>query len=202
MTTEVERQKRTIEERRISHDRELFSRFLEGDDGAFMEFFDLHTDRLGRYCRKMVGDHQGGDDVLQDMWEKVIRMRTDEKPLPPNPLGLLYWIARNLCLNRIRDRKPHPSIDALPESIHPRAEDHEPSRLEELVVIALERLPLSQREPLILNAYSGYTFEEVAQMMDESVGAIRTRAWRGRRQLKRLITALIDLDENNEQDEE
>ncbi len=74
--------------------------------------------------------------------------------------------------------------------------------MEELVMIAMERLPLDQREVLILYAYSGYKFEEIAQMVGESHGAVRTRAWRARRQLKRIIAALIELDENRLQDEQ
>ncbi|MCB0711409.1 MAG: RNA polymerase sigma factor [Ignavibacteriae bacterium] len=179
---------------------ELFSRFMEGDNVAFMEFFDRHTSRLGKYCRKMVGNEREAEDVLQDMWEKVLRRREERTPIPPNPVGILYWLARNLCLNRIRDRKEHASLDDLSEGMHPAAEQNAPSQMEELVLIALERLPLSQREPLILNAYSGYSFEEIAEMMEESVGTIRTRAWRGRRQLKRLLTALIELDENSERE--
>ncbi len=63
---------------------------------------------------------------------------------------------------------------------------------------ALEHLPLPQREVLILNAYSGYRFDEIAEMLGEPVGAIRTRAWRARVQLGRVVSALIELDENRE----
>ncbi len=196
--TDVDTGKRIAKRPASVDDRELFARFMEGDNIAFMEFFDRHTSRLGKYCRKMVGDQGEAEDILQDMWEKIIRRREERKTVPPNPVGILYWTARNLCLNRIRDRKNHTPLDELPEKLHPAVRQESPSDMEGLVVAALERLPLPQREPLILNAYSGYSFEEIAGMMDESVGTIRTRAWRGRRQLKRLITALIELDENNE----
>jgi RNA polymerase sigma-70 factor (ECF subfamily) len=175
----------------------LFARFFDGDDAAFIELFDRHTPRLGRYCRKMIGDGDRVEDLLQDIWERLVRMRNDRRERPDNPLGLLYWMARNLCLNHVRDSKHHISIESIPEWRHPGAGFDEMSHLEELVVIALGRLPLDQREVLILNAYSGYSFEEIARMMNESYGAIRTRAWRARRQLKRIIAALVELDENN-----
>jgi RNA polymerase sigma-70 factor (ECF subfamily) len=179
---------------RTTDDHELFARFLGGDDEAFMEIFDRHTARLGSYCRKMVGHAGAAEDLMQDVWERVIRMRSEDRPPPPNPLGLIFWMARNLCLNFLRDRHQHASLDDLPVPPGSSAGVNDPSQLEELVVMALDRIPLQQREILILNAYSGYSFEEIAQMTDENVGAIRTRAWRARRQLKRVIVGLIELD--------
>lgn len=184
-----------------SDDTELFARFFAGDDAAFIELFDRHTQRLARYFRKMIGDTRHVEDLLQDLWERVVRLRDGKRGVPPNPLGLLYWMARNLCLNFSRDQKHHLPLDYLAEREHPGASGRELSQLEELVVMALERLPMEQREVLILYAYSGYTFDEIAQMMEESSGAIRTRAWRARRQLKRIIAALVELDQNNQGDE-
>jgi len=66
----------------------------------------------------------------------------------------------------------------------------------------LNRLPLQQREILILNAYSGYSLEDIGQMFGESAGSIRTRAWRARTQLKRLIAVLVELDENRMKEDE
>jgi RNA polymerase sigma-70 factor (ECF subfamily) len=179
----------------------LFARFLDGDDAAFITLFDRHTPRLGRYCRKMVGDPIRVEDLLQDVWEKLARLRFERKETPHNVLGLLYWMARNACLNHVRDSKHHQPLETLPEWRHPSARDAEMTHLEELVVIALERLPLDQREVLILNAYSGYSFDEIAEMMNETHGAIRTRAWRARRQLKRIIAALVELDDNSLRDD-
>lgn len=182
-------------------DTTLFARFLDGDDAAFMELFDRHAPRLGKYCRRMIGDARHAEDLLQDLWEKVVRMRDSGKDRPHNPLGLLYWMARNLCLNYIRDHRNHLSLEILPESEHPVSAAADLSHLEEMVILALERLPLEQREVLILHTYSGYTLDEIAQMMGDTHGAIRTRAWRARRQLKRIIAALVDLDDNSRKDE-
>ena len=179
-------------------DFDLFSRFLSGEDAALMELFDRHTHRLYLYCLKFVGDRVQAEDLVQDLWERVIKLRSRSSEPPPNPLGLLYRIARNLSLNSIRDRRQVSSLDALPEWQHPSVSTREMSQHEELVVAALQHLPLPQREVLILNAYSGYRFDEIAEMLGEPVGAIRTRAWRARVQLGRVISALIELDENRE----
>ena len=64
--------------------------------------------------------------------------------------------------------------------------------------MALDRLPMDQREVLILNAYAGYRYEEIAEMVGETVGAVRTRAWRARAKLGRIIAALLGLQEGTE----
>ncbi len=182
----------------LDSDTQLFSRFLEGDDAAFMELFDRHTHRLHMYCLKFVGNRRQAEDLVQDIWERLIRFRSDEKGALENPVGFMIRIARNLCLNHIRDRKMAASLDDLPDWQHPKAVAAELSHNEELVIAALPHLPTSYREVLILNAYSGYRFDEIAEMLGEPVGAIRTRAWRARVQLGRLISALMEFDEKQD----
>ncbi len=184
--------------RATGNDQALFARFLEGDDAAFMELFDRHTHRLYLYCLKFVNDRQRAEDLVQDLWERVIKLRAAGKSAPDNPVGLLVRIARNLCLNNIRDERSTSSLEDVPEWEHPSTTMRELTQHEELVVAALPRLPMQQREVLILHAYSGYRFDEIAEMLGEPVGAIRTRAWRARAQLGRIISALIALDESNE----
>jgi len=186
----------------LSYDAQLFSRFMAGDDPAFMEFFDRHTHKLYMYCLKFIGDRGQAEDLVQDIWERVIRMRTEKREPIDNPVGFLVRMSRNLCLNHIRDKRTATSLDDLHEGEHPSTVMNEMSHNEELVVAALAHLPNAQREVLILNAYSGYRFDEIAEMLGEPVGAIRTRAWRGRAQLGRIISALIELDENKARDKE
>lgn len=176
---------------------ELFARFQSGDDGAFLELFDRHAQRIGRYCYRLIGDRERVQDIVQDVWEKLMKFRNSRQAEGVhNPLGLIYTIARNLCLNHIRGRRSHIPLHSLDEDEHPICEQRELSRYEEMVILALERLPLPQREILILNAYSDYTFEEIAQMIGETHGGVRTKAWRGRRQLRQIISAMIEFDEN------
>ena len=174
----------------------LFARFQSGDDEAFLALFDRHANRIGRYCYRMIGDRDHARDVAQDVWEKLVKLRNKVNYQLQNPLGLLYRIARNLSLNHIRDRRDHIPLDSLAEENHPQMELSELSRFEEMAIIALQKLPLIQREILILHSYSGYTFEEIGQMIDENPGAVRTKAWRARQQLKRMIAALIEFEEN------
>lgn len=180
-------------------DRELFQSFLDGNDQAFAELFRRHASRLYVYTLKIVGDQQQTRDIMQDVWERIIRFRSEGKEAPHTPLGLLIRITRNLCLNHKRGRKDTLPLDGMPEWRQPRTEGKDLSELEEAVVIALERLPIEQREVLILNAYSGYRFDEIAEMLGEAESTIRTRAWRARARLGTIIAALIGLNDTNDE---
>ncbi len=186
--------------RQNSQDADLCARFMGGDDTAFMELFDRHTHRLYLYCLKFVHDRVLAEDLVHDIWERFIKLREKDPAPLQNPAGYLVRMARNLCLNHIRDTKKFSGLEDVPEQELPHTDIKELSHHEELVLMALPRLPVSQREVLILNAYSGYRFDEIAEILGESVGAIRTRAWRARNQLGRIISAFIELDENTDSD--
>jgi RNA polymerase sigma-70 factor (ECF subfamily) len=177
----------------------LFARFLAGDDDALVALFDRHNHRLFLYCLHLVRDHGRAEDLTQELWERLIRLRAEARATADNALGLLLKIARNLCLDELRRKRPHTTLDELPEASHPVARIPELSHLEELVIQALTHLPLDQREVLILNAYSGYRFDEIATMLGEPHGAIRTRAWRARAHLGRIISAMVGISEDGEQ---
>ncbi|HVK37936.1 MAG TPA: RNA polymerase sigma factor [Candidatus Kapabacteria bacterium] len=170
-------------------DTQLFERHLRGDDAALVELFNAHNHRLYVYCVKLVGSAARAEDLTQELWEKVVRMRLDP-PSVHNPGGLFVRMARNLSLNAIRDRRRLTSLDELGESAHPLEERREKTEMEEIVESALEQLPFEYREVLILNAYSGYNHEEIAAMLGKSPQAIWKRASRAREKLRAIVVRM------------
>lgn len=186
---EPDRAVRRVE--RIS-DEELFARYLQGDDAAFMELFHRHTSRLFAYCLKILGNREKAHDVLQDVWEQMARFRLHGKEGPKSVAGFLIRSVRNRALNEKNRRRPELSLEEISEEQHPKtAEGMENSR--EVVLAALDRLPEEQRELLILHIYAGYSYQEIAQSRGLEIGAIRTRAWRARMELGRIVVALMKI---------
>ena len=176
------------------NDEGLFKRYLGGEDAAFIELFHRHTARLFAYALKIVGNREQAHDVIQDVWERMARFRSEGKEAPRNMTGFLVRSVRNRSLNVKAKRHPEYSLEDLTEQQHPRADAEDLTDRQEIVIAALDQLPEDQREVLILHTYSGYSYEEIAEMLEDSVGAIRTRAWRARVKLGRVITALIDMN--------
>lgn len=188
-------------EGQLTEEQELFVRFLRGENQALVRLFDLHNHRLFLYCLHYVHDTARAEDLTQEIWERLIRMRAKGGARADNPIGLMITIARNLCTDEMRRRREHASIESLSDSQHPHVTIPELSHLEELVILALPRLPMSQREVLTLHAYCGYRFTEIAEMLGESEGTIKMRAWRGREHLARIINAQIGVDEDRQIEE-
>lgn len=179
-------------------DEELFNRFLDGDDTAFMTLYDCYHPQLLLYCQKILGNMQQAEDMMQELWEKVIRFRTAPQQVRKLRMFLIT-MARNQCLNAVKADRRFSSLDYQEESTHPAVTMREMSHLEELVVLSLPRLSFEQREVLVLNVYCNYRFDEIAEMLGDTVTAVRMRASRARANLGRVISAMIKLEEDREQ---
>jgi RNA polymerase sigma-70 factor (ECF subfamily) len=110
---------------------------------------------------------------------------------------LLFTIARNLSLNAIRDRKRLPDISienvALEAQPALHFSDEEDSELREMMQKALAQLPEHQREAFVLREYNGYSYQEIAEITGSTMVNVKTRAWRARERLRKVIAAWLEL---------
>lgn len=111
--------------------------------------------------------------------------------------GLLFTVARNYCLNALRDNKGYAAIsldDISDETeIIVRTKDIENADLRELLQRALSQLPFNQRESFILREYVGYSYDEIAEIMGTNSANVRARAHRARERLRTVVGAWMEL---------
>lgn len=149
---------------------------------------------LRAYCTRFLNDAETARDVAQEIWERVLRLLASDRVLPDDPTALLLTIARNLCLDVVKQTRPHATLDDVPEERLPVVAQPEPSYHQELLRIALPRL----REPYrrLLELYlAGYSYEEIAAMRGEPISTVKMRAWRARAALRRIIEPLTMNDD-------
>lgn len=171
-----------------------FSKFLSGDDNAAMYFFRAYNRKLFLYCAKLVNNIHAAEDITQEVWERIIKLRGQSQPEIANPGGFMFTIARNLCLNHIKLKKHTIPLDAISEMDIPHEYQPGSTDMEELVKSSLDTLKFEDKELLILNMYCGYRFDEIATMMGMSPNAIWTRASRARAQLRDRVKTMIKRD--------
>ena len=128
-----------------------------------------------RRCRRLLRDEDEAMDVCQEVFVRLIerRDRLDAR----HPSSLLYRIATNLCLNRIRDRRRRATSgdDALLDQIA-SAEDGESAAGARLLLDRLfGRQPESSRTIAVLRYVDGLTLEQVAEVVGLSVSGVRHR---------------------------
>ena len=197
-SAQQKRQERNCSEERLVNrnqpaptDRRLFAAFLDGAEGAFDSFYKRHNQPLFLYCARMLGNHSRAEDIAQETWLRIIRYanKPEKKPVE-YPLPFIYRIAKNLCLNSIRDNKKrafegNADLEQLPSKVT------EGSDRTESLNDALQQIPVKYREVLVLNAYVGYNFEEIAEMLGISKATAWKRASRGRKKIRKLLETEI-----------
>jgi RNA polymerase sigma-70 factor (ECF subfamily) len=124
-----------------------------------------------RRCRRLLRDEEDALDVAQEVFVRVLRSR--ERLSGAYPSSLLYRIATNLSLNRLRDRGRRPEVagDELLHRIAVASDADAPLFLDRL----FGRHPESTRTMAVLHYVDGLTLEEVARECGMSVSGVRRR---------------------------
>jgi len=174
----------------------LFNKFLGGSDEAYRHLYDAYERSVFIYCCRLLGSEADAQDIHQDIWIRMFRLRGERTEVKKFS-GLLFTVARNLCLNSLRDKKQYlntPIDEIAPDNdSFVRQVDFEQSDLREMVQKALAFLPFNQREAFVLREYSGYSYQEIADITGASMINVKTRAWRARERLRKVLAAWMDL---------
>lgn len=184
-------------------DRILFDRFVDGDQEAFKELYSLYERPLVLYCRHMLTTPQETQDVFQEVWLRVIRIRTRREKVE-RFRAMLFTIARNAAINHLRNRQNHRPVSLSQintDSNMAFAGGENFDEMEDLVNRALKRLPEPQREAFVLHSMLGYTFQEIADMQGVTMTGAKTRAFRARCYLRTLLSNWLGLAEEDAEEQ-
>lgn len=139
-----------------------------------------------RRCRKLLGDDQLARDAMHDVFVLVLS-RADSLD-DHAPSSLLFRIATNVCLNRLRTRRRRPE-DGDPDLLVEIAEHTDPAA-RTAARAALETLFRHEPEDTaliaVLHLYDKMTLEEVAAEVGMSVSGVRKRLYKLRTKLHAL----------------
>jgi len=175
-------------------DEDLMRMAQAGDLEAVGVLFTRHHRRVHALCYRLTGDAAAAEDLTQESFLRVIRYGRSFEGQAKFTTWL-YRVVRNRCLDhnaaRKRDRERQETMATDP-TMHdtpgtPAAPDRERG---ELLGRALDRLPAKMREVLVLSRYQGLRYSEIAELCQDSVGAIKVRAHRAMRELRRIVLEL------------
>lgn len=171
-------------------DSELMRQVRAGRTAALATLFERHHARLYRYCLRMTNQRAAAEDLVQEIFMKMLKYKAtfrDDSAFVP----WMFGIGRNECLGHLR-RAAHDrarvasrALDQPPLDSHDARDDEH-----ELVRRALMQLPAERREVLVLSRYEFKSYEEIAEMLDCSVGAVKVRAHRALKQLRDIYLRL------------
>ncbi len=143
--------------------------------------------KLHRYCARMTGSVIDGEDVLQDAMIKAVEAFASAGPIG-NPEGWLFRIAHNTALDFLRRRKRQEALRSGEEvdMIADPADEVANRQIASASLRTFMRLAVAQRSSVILMDVLGCSLQEVCDVMDFSLPAVKAALHRGRTRLREL----------------
>ncbi|CAM3271043.1 RNA polymerase sigma factor SigW [Filibacter tadaridae] len=191
-----------MERRRYALDELINKRInevLKGKQDAFEEIVILFQHRLYHVCYRMLNNKQEAEDIAQEAFVRAyINIHTFDQKRKFSTW--IFRIATNLCIDRIRKKKPDYHLDAevpgtegltmysqiaaagdLPEEQIEKMEAQERIRYE------IGRLPDKYRSVIILRYFEELPLQEIGDILELPLGTVKTRVHRGREALRKQM---------------
>jgi RNA polymerase sigma-70 factor, ECF subfamily len=150
---------------------------------AFLETIAQLRPKLHRYCARMTGSVLDGEDIVQDaLFQAYRKLDTFDESRPLSPW--LFRIAHNRCIDVLRRRELQREAEAsaaAPESVEPI--DPPGAELGRAVEQLVLTLPPMERACVLLKDVFDYSLDEIAELVDSTVGGVKAALSRGRTKL-------------------
>ena len=174
-------------------------------DSSFEQLVLLYQNRLYAFARHLSGSQQDAEEIVQDAFVRAYRALAGYDSARVQALALrpwLYQITLNVCRNRQRTRQPQwvPLADRSvgdsaeladdtirqPETVLERAEE---SRALSRIVAGL---PERYRAAVILRHIAGFSYPELAALLNQPIGTVKANVHRGTKLLRAALTAQFE----------
>ena len=163
--------------------------YQQADPAAPAALVSLLSPALLRFFRYNAASREQAEDLLQETWLKIHRMRHTYRP-GERVLPWVYAIAHHVRIDSFRKTRRiaahETAIDPLPDPAGPNSAQ-ETIHFESLV----GTLPQAQREIITMLKSTGMTVEEVARATSSTVGAVKLKAHRAYERLRELLEAPV-----------
>ena len=159
---------------------------------ALDELYRSHATEVYRYAYAVLGNHADAEDVTQTTFVNALRaLERGERPRKPS--NWLITITHNIVRQRFRHQQARPTEVELDRDVAQEPSDDSGPSMEELVR-ALQRIPQSQREALVMRELEGRSYNEIAQILELSTSALETLLFRARRSLADELENAVTCD--------
>ncbi len=161
------------------------------DEHVLGEIYDALSPALYRYAFRLLGERQSSEDVVAEVFHRLIlALRSGAGPRE-HLRAYLYRIAHNLAMDRRRREGRH-GLEAELDGL-PLPADDDPAQTAERNVIgakargALWKLTGDQRQVIVLKYFEGLSNEEIAASLGKPVGAVKSLQHRALEALRRML---------------
>ena len=156
------------------------------------ELYRAHAAEVYRYVYAVLGNRADAEDVTQTTFVNALRA-LERGEQPRKPANWLITIAHNLIRQRFRQQQSRPRQVELDRDLPSLEADDDGPAIEDLVR-ALQRIPESQREALVLREMEGRSYKEITAILDVTETALESLIFRARRSLAEELENLVTCD--------
>lgn len=161
------------------------------DAAAFAMFYDRHAPMVFAFLCKMFTNRTEAEDVLQETFWQVWREACNYDSSRGSPVAWLVQIARSRGIDRLRQLRLKAQRDAGPlEDWHDKIQTQPTAEMTIATEDAhlaihneMDKLPLEQREAIMLAFFNGLTHQEISKRLLTPLGTIKTRIRLGMQKL-------------------
>jgi len=184
-----------------ARDVQLMQLVSAGETAAFEKLVERHQRLVVGTVARMLGSNSEVEDIAQQVFVRVWKSAKRYVPRAKFTTWLLK-ITRNLVFNELRRRSRHAQVPLQSES-----EDEErPMRDERAVApdasllerelqgaieAAIAQLPETQRMAVVLRRYDELSYEEIAEVLEQSVPAVKSLLFRARAELRTRLSRYL-----------
>jgi RNA polymerase sigma-70 factor, ECF subfamily len=172
---------------------------LKGDQSAYGEIVEIYKDKVFQLCFRILGNRHEAEDMAQEAFIRAY-VNISSFNIDLKFSTWLYRIATNLCIDRIRKKKPDYYLDAevsgtdgltmysqvAADTILPE-DEIESLELQETIQREITKLPEKYRSVIVLKYIEELSLNEISEILDIPLGTVKTRIHRGREALRHQL---------------
>src|SRR5579864_803049 len=159
-------------------------------DVSFDSDLKMILPRLRVYAMSLTRNSDRANDLVQQTAMKALAGRNSFRP-GASFAAWIFRIQRNEFVSELRRTRPTVNIDDVAESMPSCPPRQENGLVMREFLGAFRKLSNGSRQALLLSKLEGYSYERIAKHAGISIGTVKSRAWRGRAALNRMLAPKI-----------
>ena len=174
----------------------------QGDNAAFQRLTVKYRLRVYNHCRRILSDNDESEDLTQEVFIKVLRNIRNFQPI----YSFYTWVYRitvNCCIDHLRKSRRRPPETSqssnfpegaqnkqeweIPDDRYNPEDRFDQNIFRETLGQAMGQLSEKSRPIIILKDFEGLSYLEIGSVLGLSLGTVKSRLWKARKELKDLL---------------
>lgn len=173
-----------------SSNTEIIQRILEGDELAMGELYEQFKTPVFNLAYRYTYNRAAAEDILQDVFVKIFT-HIHELDKPEAFKSWMYKISVNTCLSYVRKNsrflRRNVSLSDVQGAIEEKNENETDILKKKIIEEAIQTLSTKLKSIFLLHDVQGFKHEEIAQIMDCSVGTSKSQLFKARMKIRKHL---------------